>query len=94
VVTQDHLHQCQHQNRQQWKINQITAMSQDKYNTPQPMATLWLEGVKQGMENPEEIIASPPIIPHIAEEQTKIVWHQILKGCIAKQWIQYQQEAM
>jgi hypothetical protein len=58
------------------------------------MTTLWLEGINKGMTNSDTIIASSPALQHINEAQEKIGWNQLLKGRIAKQWIQYQKAAM
>jgi hypothetical protein len=66
----------------------------EKYETPRPMILLWMEGMNKGILNSNKTNAYQPDLQHIAEAQTKIEWDQILKGCIAKQWIKYQLEAL
>jgi hypothetical protein len=94
--TQEHLHQCQHPTQQQWRENFHKKMQQtmEKYETPEPMAKLWLEGLRKGMMNDNNTIKSSPDLRHSIEAQEKIWWDQMMKGRIAHQWVQTQKEAM
>ena len=38
------------------------------------------------------MIAVPESVSHIAEAQTAIGWEQLLKGWLAKKWMEYQKQ--
>jgi hypothetical protein len=97
IETQEHLHQCPHIKRQEWRQETIHAVETvlESYNTPKELAELWLEGIKIAMDNRDDNpTARGNHLQQLIESQTKIGWPQLLKGRISKQWIHYQREAM
>jgi hypothetical protein len=96
METQEHLYQCTHPTRQQWRDQFKEALKHvmEKYGTPNTMKELWLEGIHKGMTGDNTPIEDSPDIREIIEAQEKIGWNQMLQGRIAHQWIEKQKEAM
>jgi ribonuclease HI len=96
METQEHLYQCPNPNRQQWRDQFKDAMKHvmEKYETPETMKRLWLEGINKGMMEDPTPIGDSPDMEDIIEAQEKIGWNQMLKGRIAHQWLNHQRDSM
>jgi ribonuclease HI/predicted RNA-binding Zn-ribbon protein involved in translation (DUF1610 family) len=96
METQEHLHQCPNQVRQQWREEFKDKMRRkmETYKTSKNIITLWIEGMFKGMLNEATTIEGTPDTRQIIEAQESIGWDQMIKGRIAKEWILHQKEAM
>jgi hypothetical protein len=97
VETQDHLHQCNNPTREQWRqqLKDSTLQVMERYGCTESMKKLWLDGIEKGLKPEEDtMVECDPTLQTIRDAQQHIGWNQMLKGRIAKAWIQYQREAM
>jgi hypothetical protein len=64
VETQNHLHQCPNQTREQWrkKLNETIRQVMNKYNTPEPMIQLWIKGMEKGINGDNNTLDCEPTL--------------------------------
>jgi hypothetical protein len=97
VETQDHLHQCPHPTREQWReqMKEAVLKIMEKYDSPAQLTKLWMDGLEKGINDDNDTpVECAPEYQSIKASQQQIGWKQMLRGRISKEWIKGQQQAM